>query len=515
MVSKIQIEELAEKRKSTQDPEATRAKRHESGKLTARERIDLLVDPGTFDEIDSYMESHAPKFGKFKGKTTTRQAVITGAAKIGNRAVYLYSEDFSVEGGSIGERETRKICKIMDLATQNGVPLICLNDSAGGRVSEGVRYFTFWNIFQRNARASGVIPQIFAILGPCAGGSAYSPALGDFIFMVQNVGAMFVTGPAVVKAVTGEEVSMEKLGGPLTHTQISGVAHFLTPTEKECMEQIKELLNYLPSNNRQPAPEVNTGDDPRREDNTLQEIVPEDPRKSYDMRQVIFRVVDQGKFFEIQRGFAPNILIGFARFDGKCAGIVANQPRYLAGCLDIHASVKAARFIRFCDAFNIPLVNFVDVPGYLPGVGQEHGGIIRHGAKMLFAYAEATVPKITLVLRKAYGGAVSGMCVGKENGADEILAWPSAEIAALGAEGAVEIFFPEELKAAPDPMKRRQELIEEFRRQVVGVYAVAASGRIEKIIDPKETRPALIRSLHNHSGKQDSLPWKKHGIIPL
>jgi acetyl-CoA carboxylase carboxyltransferase component len=333
--------------------------------------------------------------------------------------------------------------------------------------------------------------------------------------MVQNVGAMFVTGPAVVKAVTGEEVSMEKLGGPLTHTQISGVAHFLAKSEKECIEMIKDLLSFLPSNNRQPPPNAGMGDDPQREDETLWEVVPEDPKKSYDMRKVIHRVVDRGRFFEIQAHFAPNMIIGFARLDGKSIGIVANQPRYLAGCLDINASVKAARFIRFCDAFNIPLVNFVDVTGYLPGVAQEHGGIIRHGAKMLFAYAEATVPKITLVLRKAYGGAISGMCVGKENGADEILAWPSAEIAALGAEGAVEIFFSEELKVAPDPMKRRRELVEEFRKEITGVYAVAASGRIEKIIDPKETRPALIRALNNHSGKHDSLPWKKHGLIPL
>ena len=301
----------------------------------------------------------------------------------------------------------------------------------------------------------------------------------------------------------------------MTHTQISGVAHFLAKSEPECIERIKELLSFLPSNNREKPPQAETGDHPQREDETLWEVVPEDPKKSYDMRKVIHRVVDREKFFEIQAGFAPNIIIGFARLDGKSIGIVANQPRYLAGCLDINASVKAARFIRFCDAFNIPLVNFIDVPGYLPGVGQEHGGILRHGAKMLFAYAEATVPKISLVLRKAYGGAISGMCVGKENGADEILAWPSAEIAALGAEGAAEIFFSEEIKAAPDPKKRREELIEEFRREVIGVYAVAASGRIEKIIDPKETRPALIRALRNHAGKRDSLPWKKHGLIPL
>lgn len=515
MVSTAQLDELAEKRKSMGDLESAQSRQHQAGKLTARERVELLVDPKSFDELDAYLESNAPKFGRYKGKTSTRQGVITGAGKIGGRPVYLYAQDFTVEGGSIGEREARKICKIMDLAVQNGAPLIGLNDSAGARVSEGVRNVAFWNIFERNVMASGVIPQIFAILGTCAGGAVYSPALGDFIFMVQGLGAMFVTGPAVVKAVTSEDVSMERLGGPSTHTRTSGVAHFLAGSEKQCMESIKELLSYLPSSNRQRPPDMDLGDDPGREDETLWKVVPEDPKKTYDMRQVILRVVDQGKFFEVQRGFAPNILVGFARLDGKSIGIVASQPRFLAGCLDIHASDKGARFIRFCDAFNIPLVNLVDVPGYLPGLEQEHGGIIRHGAKMLYAYAEATVPKVTLVLRKAYGGAISGMCVGKEHGADEILAWPSAEIAALGAEGAVEIFFPEEIRSASDPEKRRQELIQEFRQQVTSVYALAATGRIEKIIDPKETRPALIRALEKHSEKRESLPWKKHGLIPL
>lgn len=515
MVSKIKLEELAIKRESMKDLEPTRTKRHQKGKLTARERIHLLVDPGSFDEIDSYMESIPPKFGKLKGKTTTRQAVISGSATINGRQVYLYAQDFTVEGGSIGERETKKICKIIDLATQNGRPLIGLNDSAGGRVSEGVRNFTFWNIFQRNVRASGIIPQIFAVLGPCAGGAAYSPALGDFTFMVQDIGFMFVTGPAVVKAVTSQDVSQEVLGGAQTHAKKSGVAHFLAKSEQECMAMIKELLSYLPDNNRQNAPFMDMGDDPQREDEDLADIVPENPSISYDMRKVIFRVVDKGKFFEVQRDFAPNILIGLARLDGMCVGIVANQPCYLAGCLDINASVKAARFIRFCDAFKIPLLSIVDVPGYMPGLDQERGGIIRHGAKMLYAFAEATVPKIVLIVRKAYGGAVSGMCVGKENGADEILAWPSAELAALGAEGAVDIFFSEKIKAASNPKQRRQELIEEFRRDVIGIYAVAASGRVEKIIDPKETRPSLIRAFHNNSGKQDVLPWKKHGCIPL
>jgi acetyl-CoA carboxylase carboxyltransferase component len=515
MVSKAQVEELWEKRKSLSDSEIGREKQHAAGKLTARERIELLADPGSFHEIDAFMESFPPKFGKLKGKTTLRQGVITGAAQIQGRSVYLYAQDFTVEAGSLGEREARKTARVIDLAMQNGVPLIGLNDSGGAKVSEGLRNFAFWNIFQRNVMASGVVPQIFAILGPCAGGAVYSPALGDFIFMVKDISAMFLTGPAVVKAVTGEEVTKEKLGGPSVQTQISGVAHFLAASEKECMGMIKELLSYLPSNNRQKPPRVETGDDPLREDESLRDLVPEDPRKSYDMRQVVRRLVDGGNFFEVQRGFAANMLIGFARLDGDSVGVVANQPRVFAGCLDIHASDKAARFIRFCDAFNIPLITLVDVPGYMPGLEQEYGGIIRHGAKMLYAYAEATVPKITVILRKAYGGGISGMCASKERGADEVLAWPSAEVAALGAEGAVEIFFSDELKTAPDPEKRRQELIAEFREQVTSVYAVAATGRIDKIIDPKETRPALIKALRTHRSKSDSIPWKKHGNIPL
>ena len=515
MVTKAQLERLEEKRKALIDTEAANTRQHQAGKLTARERIALLADPGSFEELDAYMESFAPKFGKAKGKTRLQQGVITGRATIRGRGDYLYSQDFTVEGGSIGEREARKICKIIDLSMQNGVPFIGLNDSAGARVSEGVRNFAFWNIFQRNVMASGVVPQIFAILGPCAGGAVYSPALGDFIFMVKDIGAMFVTGPAVIRQVTGEELTKENLGSPAVHTQTSGVAHFLARNEEECMEMVKDLLGYLPSSYRQKPPRVDMGDDPHREDETLRDIVPDDPKKSYDMRQVIRRVVDGGVFFEVQRGFAPNILIGFARLGGDSVGVVANQPRFLAGCLDIKASAKAARFIRFCDAFNIPLINLVDVPGYLPGAEQEAGGIIRHGAKMLFAYAEATVPKITVVLRKAYGGAISGMCLSKERGADELLAWPSAEIAALGAEGSVEIFFPEEIKKAPNPEAKRQELIREFRENVTDIFAVAATGRFDRIIDPKETRPALIRALRAHCEKRESLPQKKHGNIPL
>jgi methylmalonyl-CoA decarboxylase subunit alpha len=515
MVSKAQMDEFQVKQKGREDSETAKTKQHQAGKLTARERITLLVDSGSFEEIDAFMESIPAKFGRQKGKVSMKQAVITGRARIQGRQVYLYSQDFTVEAGSIGEREARKICKIQDLAMQNGFPVIGLNDSGGARVSEGVRNFQFWNIFQRNVMASGVVPQIFAILGPCAGGAVYSPALGDFVFMVKDLGAMFVTGPAVVKAVIGEEITKEKLGGPKIHSQVSGVSHFLADSEQDCARMIQDLLSYIPSSNREKPPFLDSGDDPLRVDETLGAIVPEDPKKSYDMRLVIGRVFDQGKFFEVHRYFAQNILTGFARLAGHSVGIVASQPRVLAGCMDIHASNKAARFIRFCDAFHIPLINLVDVPGYMPGVEQEHGGIIRHGAKMLYAYIEATVPKITLVLRKAYGGAISGMCLAKERGADEVLAWPSAEVAALGAEGAVQIFFADDVKNAPDPEKRRQELIREFREEVTSVYAIAATGRIERIIDPKDTRPALIRALKGNLGKVETIPWKKHGNIPL
>ncbi len=508
---KAEIEELQAKIQEIEQP----AKKPLAGKLSARERISRLADPGTFEEIDAFMESIAPKFGRFKGKTTIKQGVITGRAKIEGRPVCLYAQDASLEAGALGERESLKICKLMDLAVRNGFPLIGLNEGGGVRVSEGVRNYGFWNIFRRNVVASGVVPQLFAIMGYCAGGAAYSPALGDFIFMIKDVGAMFVTGPAVVKAIIGEEVSKEKLGGPQVHAQKSGVAHFIAANEEDCLNMIRSLLAYLPANNREKPPFVDTGDDPLRTDETLGDVVPEDAKKSYDMRQVIRRIFDRGDFLEVHRGFAQNLLTGFARLAGMSVGVVANQPRIFAGCLDINASDKGARFIRFCDAFNIPLISLVDVPGYMPGFEQEYGGILRHGAKMLYAYAEATVPKITLVIRKAYGGAISGMCIAKDGGADEVIAWPSAEIAALGAEGAVEIFSKEEIRNAPDPGKRRRELIEEFQREVTSIYAVAGKGRVERIIEPKNTRPALIKALQAHSGKVDTLPWRKHGNIPL
>jgi acetyl-CoA carboxylase carboxyltransferase component len=511
MVSKLEIDEFRLKMKSLEDS----AKRPRQGRLSPLERIEVVADPGTFEQIDAFLESLPPKFGRLKGKVTTKQGVITGRACVHGKQVYLYAQDSSVEAGALGEREGRKICKVMDLAVQNGAPVIALNDSGGARVSEGVRSSGYWNIFQRNVIASGVVPQIFAIMGSCAGGGAYSPALGDFIFMIKEQGSMFVTGPTVVKSIIGQEISKEGLGGPQIHSQVSGVAHFLAPTERECLDMIRTLLSYLPSNNREKPPFVDTGDDPWRTDESVGDVVPEDPKKSYDMRQVIRKVFDRGEFFEVHRYFAQNILTGFARLAGNSVGVVASQPRFLAGCLDINASDKAARFIRFCDAFNIPLINLVDVPGYLPGIEQEHGGILRHGAKMIFAYAEATVPKITLVLRKAYGGALSGMCVSKERGADEVMAWVSAEVATLGADAAVKIFFAEEIRNSADPEKRRQELIKEFQEEVTSVYAVAAAGRIERIIEPKDTRPALVKALRSHSKKLETLPWKKHGNIPL
>ncbi len=511
MVSKLLIDEYREKMKALRDS----GKRPAAGRLSPRERIETVSDPGTFEEIDALLESLPAKFGRLKGKINKKQAVITGRALVNGRQIYIYAQDSTVEAGALGERETRKICKVMDLAMQNGSPIVCLNDSGGARVSEGVRHLGYWNIFERNVIASGVVPQIFAIMGHCAGGGAYSPALGDFIFMIKDQGSMFVTGPAVVKSIISQEVSKEELGGPQIHARTSGLAHFLASGERDCLEMIRSLLSYLPSSNREKPPRVNTEDDPWRTDESLGDIVPEDPKKSYDMRDLLRNIFDRHEFLEVHRHFAQNILTGFARLDGDSVGVIASQPRVLAGCLDINASDKAARFIRFCDAFNIPLINIVDVPGYLPGIQQEHGGILRHGAKMIYAYAEATVPKVTLVVRKAYGGAISGMCVSKEHGSDEVIAWVSAEVATLGAEAAVQIFFAEEVRNAPDPEARRRELMKEFQEEVTSVYAVAASGRIERIIEPKDTRPALVKALRSHSGKRDALPWKKHGNIPL
>ncbi len=513
MTSRPDVLLLMEKQKEQETSVRDLEKQHALGKLTAKERLDLLLDPGSFFEFDSFMAAAPLRIGK--GSIQSRQSVFTGTGKINGRQVYVYSQDFTVEGGSVGEREARKICKIMDMAMQNGKPIIGLNDSAGGRIREGVGNFLYWNIFSRNVLASGMVPQIFAIMGPCAGGAVYAPALGDFIFMVDKIGAMFLTGPGILKTVTSEEVTKEELGGARIHNEISGVSHFFVQSEKECLEKIKCILGYLPSNWREMPPFLQSNDDPNRVEERFYEIVPENPKKLYDMHKIINLLVDGGSFLEVQEGFAKNMIVGFGRLAGHVVGIVANQPRFLGGCLDINASDKSSRFIRFCDAFNIPLITLVDVPGYLPGKQQEYGGIIRHGAKMLYAYAEATVPKIVLVLRKAYGGGIAGMCAIKERGADELLAWPGAEIAAVGPEGAADLFYREEIRSAPEPERRRQELIQEFRQKVANPYIVAATGRFERIIDPKESRKELIQALLRNLDKRERRPEKKHGIIPV
>jgi len=513
MALRPDVQRLQAEQKEQENTPREIEKQHALGKLTARERIDLLVDPGSFCEFDSFMEGVPLRWEK--EKIQTRQCVITGTGRVDGRQVYLYAQDFTVEGGSVGERESRKICKVMDMAVQNGKPMIGLNDSAGAKIKQGVRNFGFWNIFNRNVAASGVIPQVYAILGPCAGGAVYSPALGDFVCMVDKISAMFLTGPGVIKTITSEEVSKEELGGAQIHNRISGLSHFLFRTEKECFEGIKKLLAYLPSNWQEKPPRVQGKDDPGRIEERFYEVVPENPKKLYDMHRMIGLLLDEGEFLEIHERFAMNILIGFGRLAGFTVGMVANQPKFLGGCLDIHASDKASRFIRFCDAFNIPLITLVDVPGYLPGKAQEYGGIIRHGAKMLYAYAEATVPKITLILRKAYGGGISGMCCNKERGADEVLAWPGAEIAAMGPEGAADLFFGEEIRTAPDPETKRKELVQDFREKVASPYAVSATGKIERIIDPRETRKELVQALLRNLDKKASSPMKKHGIIPV
>nr|WP_197686503.1 carboxyl transferase domain-containing protein [Thermanaeromonas toyohensis] len=490
------------------------AKQHEQGKKTARERIETLLDPGSFHEVDAFVTHRCTLFGMDKTEAPG-EGVVTGVGTIDGRPVAIFAQDFTVLGGSLGEMHAKKICKIMDLAMKVGIPIIGLNDSGGARIQEGVDALSgYGQIFYRNTLASGVVPQIAAIMGPCAGGAVYSPALMDFIFMVQGTSEMFITGPQVIKAVTGEEVSGQQLGGALTHNQVSGVAHFAAEDEEHCFMLIRTLLSYLPSNNMEDPPIQDTGDDPAREEEELLNIVPADPNKAYDMREIIVRAVDQGTFFEVQPLYAPNIITAFARLNGRAIGIIANQPRVMAGCLDINCSDKAARFIRFCDAFNIPIVNFVDVPGFLPGTNQEYGGIIRHGAKMLHAYSEATVPKITLIIRKAYGGAYLAMC-SRDLGADIVYAWPCAEIAVMGPEGAANIIFRKEIEAAADPQKARQEKIEEYRRLFANPYVAAERGYIDAVIDPRQTRGYLIQALELLTTKRESRPAKKHGNIPL
>ena len=487
---------------------------HDRGRLTARERLDLLLDKGSFRETDMFVTHRTHDFDLEKKKFLA-DSVVTGWGTIDGRLIYVFSQDFTVFGGSLGEVHAEKICKIMDMAMKNGAPVIGLNDSGGARIQEGVVSLgAYADIFLKNTLSSGVIPQISAIMGPCAGGAVYSPALTDFIFMVRNSSYMFVTGPEVVKTVTHEKVSFEELGGADTHASISGVCHYVAESEGDCLYMIRVLLSYIPQNNMEDPPFVPTSDDRLRTEEELDHIVPDDPSKPYDMRDVIKLVVDDGVFLEIHENYAQNILTCFARFGGHSVGIIANQPAHLAGVLDINSSDKAARFVRFCDSFNLPIITFVDVPGFLPGTGQEHGGIIRHGAKLLYAYCEATVPKITLITRKAYGGAYDVMS-SKHIRGDLNLAWTSAELAVMGPEGAVNIIFRKELAKAKDPEKRRAELVAEYREKFAHPYIAAARGYVDDIIEPRFTRPRIINGLEMLSNKRDTNPAKKHGNIPL
>jgi acetyl-CoA carboxylase carboxyltransferase component len=487
---------------------------HERGKLTARERIDLLLDKGSFRELDPFVEHRSDHFG-LERKRYLGDGVVCGWGTVDSRLVYVSSQDFTVLGGSIGEAHAAKICKLYDLALKNGVPVVCLNDSGGARIQEGVFSLAGCaEIFLRNTLASGVIPQISAILGPSAGAAVYSPALTDFTFMVQGTAQMYLTGPDVVRTVTHEEVTAEELGGAGVHGSISGVAHVTAADDAECIERIRALLLYLPQNNLEDPPVRPLNDDPLRTEEALDRIIPEDPLKPYEMREVIRLVVDKGVFYEIHAEYAQNIVVGFARLAGHPVGIVANQPAVLAGSLDIRASEKAARFVRFCDSFNLPLVTLVDVPGFIPGTAQEHGGIIRAGAKLLYAYCEATVPKVTVITRKAYGGAYIVMS-SKHLRGDVNFAWPSTEIAVMGPEGAINIVFRKELEGAKDPDKRRSELAAEYRDKFSNPYVAASRGYIDDVIEPHETRPRLINALAMLANKRDSLPAKKHGNIPL
>ena len=487
-------------------------KQHSRGKLTARERIDLLLDPGSFLEQEMFVTHQSTKFGldreKFFG-----DGVVTGSGKIDGRLVYLFAQDFTVMGGSLGKAHASKICHVMDLAVKVGAPIIGLIDSGGARIQEGLGHYG--SIFYRNTLAAGVVPQISLILGPCAGGAVYSPALCDFVFMVEGIGRMHITGPEVIKAVTGEAVSAEDLGGAKVHSEKSGVAHFVSSGEKECFAQVRRLLSFLPSNFQEFSPCLWSEEKANADSAGLEGVISDDPRKPYDMRKVIQGIVDGGDFLEVMEKFAPNILIGFVRLNGQATGIIANQPLVYAGCLDIQASTKAARFIRFCDAFNIPILNLADCPGYLPGTQQEHGGIIRHGAKMLFAYCEATVPRISVIVRKIYGGAMSGMAVSKLVGTDLTVALPTAEIAIMGPEGAANIIFKEEISRAENPTEMRRQKILEYRERFANPYVAAEEGWIDAIVEPAALRSFLIRAYERLRNKKEVRPPRRHGTIPL
>lgn len=494
--------------------EAKIKKQHDAGKLTARERILALLDEGSFVEVDAFVTHRCSQFD-MGSVNAPAEGVVTGYGTVDGRLVYVYAQDFTVIGGSLGEMHAKKICKVMDMAMKMGAPIIGMNDSGGARIQEGIDALSgFGEIFKRNTLASGVIPQISVIMGPCAGGAVYSPALTDFVFMVEKTSQMFITGPAVVKSVTGEEVTSEELGGASAHGSKSGVAHFTASDDAACIEKIKRLLSFLPSNNLEDTPYVAPTDEINRLSEKLTTIVPNDPNKSYDMKAVIAEVVDNGDFFEIFENYAKNIIIGFARMNGQTVGIVANQPKFMAGSLDVNSSTKAARFVRFCDSFNIPIVTFTDVPGYLPGVEQEHHGIIRHGAKLLYAYSEATVPLINVIVRKAYGGAYIAMS-SKHLGADAVFAWPTSEIAVMGPEGAANIIFKKEIAASDDPMTTRTEKIAEYREQFANPYEAARRGYVDDVIEPDSTRPRIIAALEMLASKRDSRPAKKHGNIPV
>jgi propionyl-CoA carboxylase beta chain len=491
-----------------------RDKQHADGKLTARERIELLLDEGTFEELDKLVEHRCLDFGMAEHKVPG-DGVVTGHGRIDGRLVFVFAQDFTVFGGSLSETNAAKICKVMDLAMKMGAPVVGLNDSGGARIQEGVASLGgYADIFLRNTLASGVVPQISAIMGPCAGGAVYSPAITDFTLMVRDTSYMFVTGPDVIKTVTHEEVSKEDLGGALTHNTKSGVAHFAVDDDRACLETIRELLSYMPSNNLEEPPLLRSEDPPGREDAALDELIPVEANKPYDMKHLIGGVVDEGRFLEVHAHYAPNIVVGFARLGGRSVGVVANQPAVLAGCLDIDASIKGARFVRFCDAFNIPLVVFEDVPGFLPGTAQEWGGIIRHGAKLLYAFAEATVPKLTVITRKAYGGAYCVMA-SKHIRADLNFAYPTAEIAVMGPEGAVNVLFRRELQSAADPEALRAEKVREFREKFASPYVAAERGFVDEVIEPRQTRRKLIAGLEMTRTKRDKNPPKKHGNIPL
>ncbi len=516
MTMEDRIQELRELREEARKGggEERIAKQHERGKMTARERIEYFLDDGTFTEFDQF-RTHRNTNSGMEDRKVLGDGVVTGYGEVDGRTVFVFAHDFTVFGGSLGEVFAEKVTKVMDRAMETGAPIIGLNDSAGARIQEGIDSLAgYAEIFHRNQQASGVVPQISAIMGPCAGGAVYSPAITDFILMVEETSHMFITGPDVIETVTGEKVGFDELGGANTHASESGVADFTAIDEEAALDDIRHLLSYLPQNNVEDPPRVDPWDDPERRDEDLQSIVPDAPKKPYDITDVIERVTDEGSFFEVGEAFARNLVVGFARLDGHAIGVVANQPRVNAGTLDIDSSKKGARFVRFCDAFNIPILTFVDVPGFMPGTDQEHGGIIMEGAKLLYAFSEATVPLMTVITRKAYGGAYDVMA-SKHIGADVNYAWPTAEIAVMGPKGAVNVLYSDELDASDDPEERRQELIDEYRDQFANPYIAADRGFVDDVLEPEETRPQLISDLEMLRSKRKSQPEKKHGNIPL